>query len=386
MPVARGQDRGLKPPSDEHVAVVIIHNCWIHYKDLLFRALLARGIDFKVFFTARLPRQQFHTDPLRDCPYHYTVGYEGTYEDANQINGICTVWRFLNHARPRCVIISGWSDLTVWAAWAWCIIYRVPMILWCESNSFDHKRYRAIELIKRLYVRPFRMSHVYGISNREYLVELGVPERKIQIKRAVLDIRRFSAFRRQARPGGRRLIFVGRLVREKNVGILLKALSRLADEEDLMTLSLSVAGDGPERPNLEALATTLGIADKVEFLGSIPNDELPEIYANHDVLVLPSSIEPWGLVVNEAMCCGLPAIVSTHCGCAKDMVSADTGWIFEPYDVGELARILNLVRSVSEERLLNMGSAAQKLAVQYGPENCASVVHDTVRQVTKANG
>lgn len=69
--------------------------------------------------------------------------------------------------------------------------------------------------------------------------------------------------------------------------------------------------------------------DNIRFLGHVPNDSLPEIYERHDVFILPSRYEPWGLVVEEALFRGLPVIASDKVGSAADMVAAlETGAVF----------------------------------------------------------
>jgi len=95
-----------------------------------------------------------------------------------------------------------------------------------------------------------------------------------------------------------------------------------------------------------------------------------------DCLVLPSLSEPWGLVANEALCSGLPILVSNRCGCARDLVTADTGWSFEAEDTNELASRLETVCLLPVERLHAMGAACIHLADEYNPEKCARRILD----------
>jgi glycosyltransferase involved in cell wall biosynthesis len=113
--------------------------------------------------------------------------------------------------------------------------------------------------------------------------------------------------------GGFLALFVGRLEREKGVRVLLDAWGRAGLREDAV---LALAGEGPLRPEAERAGP------HVQALGFVPRDHLPALYAASDVLVLPSIrtetfLEPWGLVVNEAMHQGTPVIASDAVGAAR---------------------------------------------------------------------
>src|SRR5207248_580451 len=97
---------------------------------------------------------------------------------------------------------------------------------------------------------------------------------------------------------------------------VLSALAQL----DSPNAWLVYAGDGQMRADLAALARELGVSERVKFMGFVNQSQLPETYRAADILVLPSEYEPFGLVVNEAMACGLPAIVSDQVGARFDLV------------------------------------------------------------------
>jgi len=122
--------------------------------------------------------------------------------------------------------------------------------------------------------------------------------------------------------------------------------------------ALLLVGDGEQRGELETLARALGVADRVRFTGSRPWDQLPAFYAAADLLVLPSTFEPWGAVVTEALACGLPVVVSDQVGCAPDLVRpGENGWVVPAGDVGALADVLREAWA-APERLAAMGAAS----------------------------
>jgi glycosyltransferase involved in cell wall biosynthesis len=124
-----------------------------------------------------------------------------------------------------------------------------------------------------------------------------------------IDVERFAAGRRsdtlRARFGASKLVLlVSRLAREKNIDLAIQALGGLEDPG----VHLALAGDGPERAGLAELARAAGVEERVHFLGHIPRMELPDLYASCDAFVFPSFTETQGLVLAEALVCGLPVV------------------------------------------------------------------------------
>ena len=167
--------------------------------------------------------------------------------------------------------------------------------------------------------------------------------------------------------------------------MLLRAFAKVRQNSDRPRMVLKLVGYGPLEDSLRQLALDLGIAGLVEFAGKAWQAELPQIYRSADVFILPSAREAWGLVVNEAMLSGLPVVVSDRCGCAVDLVTAETGWTFSPHDEGELVNVLSRVASTPRAQLERMGSVARTLSSEYSPENCAAVVSQTIAKLAKAD-
>jgi glycosyltransferase involved in cell wall biosynthesis len=145
---------------------------------------------------------------------------------------------------------------------------------------------------------------------------------------------------------------------------------------------LVFAGDGPSRAQLEDEARSLGVADRVRFLGFVNQSGLPSVYRACDVLVLPSEYEPFGVVVNEAMLCGLPAIVSDRVGARYDLVEeGKTGFVFACGDIDALAAVLRDVLADREE-LRRKGEAARGRMETWSPrENVEGLVAAVERAV-----
>lgn len=128
--------------------------------------------------------------------------------------------------------------------------------------------------------------------------------------------------------------YLGLLIERKGVDVLLRALAGLQASE--RPWQLQIHGDGPERGRLEALARELGIRDRVSFCGRYPADTVQDRLEQIDALVLPSRFDGWGACVNEALLCGVPAIVSDRCGSSTLLRDGRWGSIFRSEDHHDL--------------------------------------------------
>jgi glycosyltransferase involved in cell wall biosynthesis len=367
--------------------VAIVHNIPISYKHLLFSALARKGLDFEVLFLASGSKDRIEVPDLLSSPYRFRTGFQGRYEALPRWHTASYVWRSLDEIRPGVVIISGWRDVGAWAAKFWCIFHRRPHILWAESNHFDHPRVFWKELVKATFLRGFAAAQVYGTTNAEYLAELGIDSKKIWRKRAVADVELFKL----AEQDGPRdhspkvILFVGRLAPEKNLEFVLEAWQRLPLEVR-QRLLLRIVGYGPLGGSLRLKAESLGLNDTVEFAGSRKHSELAEVYHSADIILLPSISEPWGLTVNEGMLCGLPAIASERCGCARDLINPGTGWSFHHSDSAGFCRILEKIAAMPLDDLRTMGKNAAAVAREYSADNCAKIVMDCVFAMVPSAG
>lgn len=188
--------------------------------------------------------------------------------------------------------------------------------------------------------------------------------------------------RRYATDHERLLFFVGRLVHEKGVDILLRALPHvLASHPETV---LVVAGRGPERDRLNALAHDLGVAARVRFAGYISDDDRNTLYQAADAAVFPSRYEPFGIVALEAMALGAPLIASGAGGLAEVVEHRQTGLLFQPGDPRSLAEQL-IVALDSPSLCRAMAQRARQVTIeQYSWSRIADRTLDVYRSVLQA--
>jgi len=180
-------------------------------------------------------------------------------------------------------------------------------------------------------------------------------------------------------PGGERqanrLLFVGRLNRQKGIEILLHALSRIPDT----SVSLDVVGDGEDREAMEALAGGLGIADRIRWHGQLEPSKLADFYRRAAALVVPSVGEGLGLVAVEAQLCETP-VVAFDSGGLPDVVQHDrTGILVKDVDAGALAAALvSLLARPDRGSALGAAGRLHALAT-FAPESVARRYADIYR-------
>jgi glycosyltransferase involved in cell wall biosynthesis len=155
-------------------------------------------------------------------------------------------------------------------------------------------------------------------------------------------------------------------------------LLRAFAKANLPDAYLVFAGEGPLRPQLEAEAATLGVASCVRMLGFVNQSQLPAIYTASDLLVLPSAFEPFGVVVNEAMCCGCVPVASDVCGAARDLVApVSTDLVFRCGDIDALAKILR--DGSNPERFQALAQAVLARIQSWSPRENIAATLDAVR-------
>jgi glycosyltransferase involved in cell wall biosynthesis len=227
----------------------------------------------------------------------------------------------LQRLRPDVVMSKSWNPFIL-EALAWKTVRRRSFLMWSESSrSSGLLRGRVSQLLRRAVLRSSDRIVTIGSQATAWLTEdLGVPAAKVTtscLPSGFADTARSQGrYRRIGRfdAAAPRFLFVGRLVALKQLPRLLDAFAMVRADHPGATLT--VVGDGPMRAELEERA-----GSGVTFAGWAEGEALSRTLQEHDVLVLPSEREVWGLVVNEALAHGLYVIATDAVGSAHDLLA-----------------------------------------------------------------
>jgi glycosyltransferase involved in cell wall biosynthesis len=203
---------------------------------------------------------------------------------------------------------------------------RVPVVMTARGNDVSLIPYHPAP--RRLILQACkRAAGIVTVSAalKDALIGLGADADRITVLRNGVDLGLFRPLDRQAtrrRLGltGPTLISVGHLIERKGHGLIIEAMPSLPG------FTLLIAGQGPERADLEALIARLGVGDRVRLIGARPHEELPELYGAADALILASSREGWANVLLEAMACGTPVVATPIWG-NPEVVSKPEGGV-----------------------------------------------------------
>jgi len=339
--------RSCPNPASPRPRLGVLATHAIQYQTPLYQELSRRAlVDLEVAFLSLRG-----ASPYQDPGFGVTVAWDidllGGYRSTllgHQSRRAKARWPFaLSNwlRRQDIVVIHGHSDPQMLLAAAACRVLSVPYLLRGESHpetATTGSRRLARHLLASFTVSGATGALPIGRHNAAFYDRYGsLPHFRAPYS---VDNDRFRAASEAMRPlrterltslgldpGRPTAIFSGKLTSRKRPLDAVRAIERCEGELNLLLL-----GTGPLQEELRRLETQL----PVRCLGFVNQADLPGWYASGDILVLPSEKEPWGLVVNEGMACGLVPVVSDAVGCAPDLVDG-IGEIFPVGDVDELA-------------------------------------------------
>jgi glycosyltransferase involved in cell wall biosynthesis len=291
------------------------------------------------------------------------------------------LWSLTRRGHFDIVVCFGWRAASFWIAGLAAKTSGAALVLTSDAHTIearDGARFKT-------RLKRFLIPRILGLANAvwvpssrsaQFVASLGLGTMPVHLVPYVVDTGFFAERARIVDRAAVRsrwgvppeafvALFVGKLVPWKRPFDLIRALQSAPDCWAVF------AGDGSLRAELEAEADRLGVLDRCRFLGFANQTELPAVYAASDILVLPSAHEPFGLVVNEAFACGIPAIVSEACGAAGDLIrEGETGFVV---GVGDVESLANRLRALERDRQLlrEMSARARARVDDWGPaQNC----------------
>ena len=354
----------------------------IQYHAPLYRAL-AQELDLQVYF-AHLQTAQGQADAGFGVAFEWDVpltdGYSHTFLDnrssrrgSSSFSGCNTpeIASIIRREKFDAFLVNGWYTRSYWQAMAACWGSGTPLLVRGDSHLQTPRagwKRAAKEVGYRAFVPRFDGYLVVGQRTRAYYLHYGADPERMHFVPHFVDAEFFQSQAAAADPSDLRsrygvpddatvFLFAGKFIDVKRPLDFVEAMALLSRQG--AEVAGVMVGDGPLRPQVEAAIERTGAP--VQLAGFLNQSEMPGAYALSDVLVLPSRTETWGLVVNEAMACGRPAVVSDAVGCAPDLIDEGTTGMTYPAAGGAapLARAMEAALSLPRRRTTREALAAK---------------------------
>lgn len=343
-------------PTPSASKILIFDTHPVQYRSPVFRELSRRNPSHKIYLfnsewcepkwglkeRGQIPRQNWNLNLLEGFSHEILETAR-----LGKLETMVRLRRVLVEEKPTAILLFGYYS---WENWMLLFLARTlgirTMFLGDTFNDgFEKKRSGVKSQLVRLFFSQISSFIAVGEKNFRYYLAKGVERKKIVIGKHCVDDRFFATDEEQGNRIRREwrakmgiaesatvMLFLGRLVERKRPWDVV-AIHNQVGTAELFTV---VAGNGVLEESLRPSATS-----SLRFIGFQDQHEARKCYYGADFLIVPSEWETWGLVVNEAFLCGLPALVTETCGCAGDLVvPGETGEIFTPGDVPGASRII----------------------------------------------
>jgi glycosyltransferase involved in cell wall biosynthesis len=310
------------------------------------------------------------------------------------------LWRFIRRGNYDAVLcFIGYVRSTFWITCLASKSSKAAFLFGADATSLTPRDGRnwKIPLKRFFWPRLFRLADqviVPSSDGQDFMCSLGIPREHVSLTGDCVDndwwMQQSKLVNRAAvraswgiSPDDVVIVFSAKLQQWKRPLDLLRAFAKA----NLPNVFLLYAGSGPLLLQLESEAASLGIASRVRFLGFVNQSQLPAVYTSADLLVLPSEFEPFGLVVNEAMCCGCAAAASDRCGAARDLIApVCPEFVFPSGDIDALAKLMKKA-TADPARLKDLGRASLAYIQTWSPErNIAAAVEAIRIGLTRRSG
>ncbi len=377
---------GIKMNTEPYL-VNIYHNIlWPKYKGSVFSALhnfsLPSDVNISFFQIAKTTEDRKNLGDV-DFSYHhypYKLLFNTTYDSLPKFKLCKILFTHAIYSNANLIVLPGYHLLEYWFMLMACILTGKKRAVFVDSTINDQPESIFKNILKRVFFGFCDGFFSYGQRSKEYLMSLGVPEYKITTScqaaalphhyrpENALSIR-IELFKADTPV---HYLFVGVLTKKKGIDTLIHAFYQLHKKD--RSAMLTIAGDGDLHDELRTLVASLQLSDVVNFTGALHIDSLENYYRQASCLILPSRSEAWGLVVNEALSYGCPAIVSDRCGCAPDLiVEGETGYVFKMGDAADLAAKMSLIKTNLSD-VTKVANDCITLMQKFTPERAAAQI------------
>jgi len=292
-------------------------------------------------------------------------------------------------------LIGGYSMLSSQLLIIACKIFKIPYVIMFDGISplKIHKKENKFKFTyKKFLVKRCKAFLGNGKVGKLYGEKLGIPEKKIFNQYLTVDIDYFFKYLPQREDidiNTRKILkipinsfvilYVGRLVKHKGIQDLIFSYKKLLKEEEKPNrIYIVIIGHGKYENELKKISHGMR---NIIFVGNVNYLHIYKYYFSSDVFILPTYNDPWGLVINEAMACGLPIVTTRNSGASLDLVKGN-GYIYDAGDVNKLADILFKITHDSELRN-KMSCKSLDIIKNYSFQNARQELELLLKKVNK---
>lgn len=260
---------------------------------------------------------------------------------------------YLLFNRPDKLVIGDASLTSYFAAFC-CKLLNIKYIWWNEILPFTPISKGIVDKLRKFAIKNADHHFVSGTLAKEFILSYGVSEKDISIIPDAVDNDKYFGYFQKYKPFKEEirkkyniqkndyvLLYVGQFIERKNIDIMLEAYKEIYKQDKNVKFIMVGSGELTEK--------IITYKRKHDLQGLIvenfmPSDELAKLYVISDLLILVSKSEPWGMVVNEAMCFGIPVLLSSNIGAGADLVDENTGKIVHNIDAFKLRECIQFMK------------------------------------------
>ncbi|HID26757.1 MAG TPA: glycosyltransferase family 1 protein [Methanosarcinales archaeon] len=307
--------------------------------------------------TGKAPREKMVAKNAREFYYEFKVEYLPTILDIGENPIVPSAFIHIFKNNYDLILLQEDYQNICHLAYVAAKIKKIPTILSTERTYYPENFAKRVLLkwfdktINKIIRNGVEVYTAHCTAAQDFVIkELKVP-REVKVIPVGVDINLFYPQKNKnqyLKEGDFKILTVARLHNYKGLEYLIKAMKIVIAKHP--NAKLYILGKGAERENLENLIKDLNLNSNIIFIKeSIPNPKMPELYAECDLYVQPSIIEPYGIAVLEAMACGKPVIGTKVGGMLDTIKDGKTGFLVEPRDYKELAKKILEIHNIKEE-------------------------------------
>lgn len=311
--------------------LLVFHNIlFAQYKSVYFEALsssLKKGGGELLVVQSSLAEKSrlnhFNSDDLiKSVKYPFKLISHKPLEEVKQLKVLLFWLKSIHSFKPHAINFTGYNSIIIFITLCYCRILGIKTIITSESVLKKNSNLNTLmaqlnRMIKKLITRQADRFYTFGINANNLLFDLDVPKHKILNFGNTFNKKQFGSLSvRPIQSKTPKLLFVGRLIEEKN---LFQTIEVLAKVNQLIPIEFSIVGDGPLETNLKTFCQHNNF-QFVNFMEPVKWDQIGKLYPQYEYLVLFSNSETWGMVANEAQYFNLKVLCTANCGCANDLV------------------------------------------------------------------